>query len=498
MAKTSSKKLTKYVPSSTIVTAEAANTWYGGLYGSPEGDAYEVDDPLVAGHIHDGKHQDGHAQKIDLVDHVTGKITNGNIGTGAVNTRTIYKSTAQEDAIPEYKFIDSTKYYYLDLSHVRDDFAFVRDSGIVSNKTGDLSSDDFVFGSETLNDAGNPDHDSRVLFDKSKGAFRAGVVQADQWDNSNLGDYSVAFGRNTTSSSDYSVVSGGWLNEATSFASSVGGGRGNVASSSYAVIGGGNVNVASGGSASILGGQENIVSAIYSSILGGQENEVSGEFSSVLGGQYNLVESDYSSIVDGYSNSISGIANYSSILGGRENLIDGEAEYASAMGYKANATSYGERAYSAYSLGGDPGGSQESTLIFTASFNSDDINPSQDVELYLDGSVNDSLRARTPDSACLYIDCQLLVVSETTGGIIPTVRYGARKSFLLLAVTGAVDSGTIYEVLGNDGQLWDLSISFTASSPYNLWNVKITGVTAASVRAKYAMCICRIAQVFKP
>lgn len=466
MAKTSSKKLTKYVPSSTIVTAEAANTWYGGLYGSPEGEVYEADDPLVAGHIHDGKHQDGHAQKVDLVDHVTNKITNGNIGTGAVNTRNIYKSTAQEDAIPEYKIIDATKYYYLDLSHVRDDFAFVRDSGVVSNKTGDLSADDFVFGSETLNDSGDSDHDSRFLFDKSKSAFRAGSAQADQWDNTNRGDYSVAFGRNTTSSGDYSVVGGGWLNEATGILSSVGGGRGNIASAQYSLIGGGNSNIASGGT---------------SSILGGLENEVSGDYSSILGGQENLIESDYSSI-----------------LGGRENLIDGEAEYASAMGYKANATSYGERAYSAYSLGGDPGGSQESTLIFSASFNSDATNPTQDVELYLDGSVNDSLRARTPDSACLYIDCQLLVVSETTSGIPQTIRYGARQSFLLLAVTGAVDNGTKYEILGNDGQAWDLSISFTSGSPYNLWNIKISGGTAASVRAKYAMCICRIAQVFKP
>ena len=79
MAKTSGTKLTKYISGSTIITAEAANTWYGGLYGTAEGDQYEEGDPLVSGHIHDGKHQDGHAQKVDLVDHVTGELRNLNL-----------------------------------------------------------------------------------------------------------------------------------------------------------------------------------------------------------------------------------------------------------------------------------------------------------------------------------------------------------------------------------------------------------------------------------
>ncbi|MBV7270520.1 hypothetical protein, partial [Winogradskyella luteola] len=75
--------------------------------------------------------------------------------------------------------------------------------GIVQNTT-DISNDDFVFGSTTLSGS-----DSRFFFDKSKSAFRAGISFGNEWDDANVGDYSVVLGAGTASgNSSFSTVFG--------------------------------------------------------------------------------------------------------------------------------------------------------------------------------------------------------------------------------------------------------------------------------------------------
>ena len=64
---------------------------------------------------------------------------------------------------------------------------FEYNNNIVHNN---IDTADFVFGSTQLDDNGNPDYHNRFLFDKSKGAFRAGSVPNDYWDEVNLGNYS--------------------------------------------------------------------------------------------------------------------------------------------------------------------------------------------------------------------------------------------------------------------------------------------------------------------
>nr|BDD46177.1 hypothetical protein 14 [bacterium] len=118
MASSSTTRLTNYESSVTIVTADVANSWYGGLYGSSEGESLDADDPLVAGHVHDGEHQDGHAQKINLVSHVTSQLRNVNLADDAVTKRNVASFTDQSQAIPEYEIIGGVTYYHLDLSTV--------------------------------------------------------------------------------------------------------------------------------------------------------------------------------------------------------------------------------------------------------------------------------------------------------------------------------------------------------------------------------------------
>lgn len=140
------KKLTKFKSATTIVTADYANSIFGGLYGSSEADSLSADDPRVVGHVHDGAHEDGHASKILLTNgaHVRGYLANANLGgtdgtTPAVRYSNImcysdatYGSPAARRAaaaaggydleilaIPEYTEDPTTgeKCYYLDLSN---------------------------------------------------------------------------------------------------------------------------------------------------------------------------------------------------------------------------------------------------------------------------------------------------------------------------------------------------------------------------------------------
>jgi hypothetical protein len=92
---------TKYISGVTIVTDEVANTWYGGLAGSPEGDKLAADDPRVIGHLHDGASADGHAEKIDLVSHVKNQIGTGFIANDAI---TMLKIADGSISIPKLSF----------------------------------------------------------------------------------------------------------------------------------------------------------------------------------------------------------------------------------------------------------------------------------------------------------------------------------------------------------------------------------------------------------
>lgn len=78
-------KLTRHKSGITIVTEDFLNSVYGGVYGKPEASGLDPEDPLVAGHVHDGQHLDGHAQKVNLSDHVTGQLDGANIQDGTIS-----------------------------------------------------------------------------------------------------------------------------------------------------------------------------------------------------------------------------------------------------------------------------------------------------------------------------------------------------------------------------------------------------------------------------
>lgn len=310
-----------------------------GLYGSTAGDALDSDDPKVAGHVHDGEHLDGHAQKINLVDHVTGKLRNSNLEDDAVIKRNVLSFLDQGEAIPESEEIGGSTYYYLDLSDIRSEIAnngaFLTTGGVTSNSPGTLATDDFVFGSDSLNDDADSDHDNRFIFDKSKGAFRAGTVQSTQWDDASRGTQSAAFGRNNQAIGGRSTVAGGDANviAGTGAQAFIGAGTSNAASGSDASIVGGTSNVSGTAATTFIGGgtSNTIGNSATSSFIGaGHSNDVGGTSTRAFigGGSDNTINgSSRGVIVGGDTNSLgngSDSSSYSTIVAGTTNTLTGD------------------------------------------------------------------------------------------------------------------------------------------------------------------------------
>lgn len=326
--------ITRYRTGITILTEDVANSWFGGLYGTSDGDALDPLDPLVAGHIHDGQHLNGHAQKIDLGDHVTGRLDGENLLDNSVSP----------SKLTSFSF----------------DSVWSNESNIISNAPGSLALDDLVFGSDTLNDTGEPTHDNRLFFDKSSGAFRAGIATGTQWDT--RGNGSAAFGLNNEALGDYSLISG----------------RSNMISSNSnhsTIVGGISNNIVNVGSQeAIISGSSNAISATGDGniIVGGDSNAISGASTSSV-------------IIDGNNNSIADCSG-SVILGGVNNAILTGANAAIVMGNKASAMMPGQFAIGGGEFPGGtgtPGSIQLSMLCVFGSWGATDT----DILLTLDGST---------------------------------------------------------------------------------------------------------------
>ena len=148
---------------------------------------------------------------------------------------------------------------------------FITTGGVTSNSPGALATDDFVFGSIQLDDDGDVAHDNRMLFDKSKGAFRVGRVELTAWDDANRGLYSFAQGDGSKASGDRSVALG-FTTQAT--------GSGAFSSGRSTIASGGN-STAMGVSANAIGDNSvaigNLITAqAYNSAVFGRYNEISG------------------------------------------------------------------------------------------------------------------------------------------------------------------------------------------------------------------------------
>lgn len=101
---------------------------------------------------------------------------------------------------------------------------FENNSGVTSNANGDYTTDDFVFGSSSLDYDGT--NNVRMFLDKSNGAFRAGgsgfsflgTIDEENWDEDSLGYYSFAVGNGNKATNSF-ASSMGWGNTSSGLSS---------------------------------------------------------------------------------------------------------------------------------------------------------------------------------------------------------------------------------------------------------------------------------------
>lgn len=161
---------------------------------------------------------------------------------------------------------------------------------------------------------------TRMIWYPRKAAFRAGSINGTQWDDANVGSYSVAFGQNNKASGLNSFIGGGIDNTITVASG---------ASRGYDAIGGGyqnTINITSGNwSANYIGaGENNTIGTQADGVFigGGYNNTAGGWENTLVGGESNTIGigKSYNYIGGGYGNTISN--DYAIIVGGESNTVD--------------------------------------------------------------------------------------------------------------------------------------------------------------------------------
>ena len=217
--------------------------------------------------------------------------------------------------------------------------AFATAGNITSNSPGDMANDDFVFGSDNLDYSGFY-YNSRMFFDKSKSAFRAGNSSTTSWNELNLGMYSTGFGNATVASGDYSFASGSATTASGEASTAMG--RNSTASGMNATVLGSYSNATGENSTSIgyfsdaqgtssVAIGTNTYAIGHSSIAIGYQSTANGDSSVVIGRNSNA--NGTSSFATGYYNTSGGIASMSA---GYNNTASGNYSFAGGDGNTAS------------------------------------------------------------------------------------------------------------------------------------------------------------------
>jgi hypothetical protein len=154
---------------------------------------------------------------------------------------------------------------------------FVSGNGITRNT---VLTDDFVFGSSSLNDIPGSNDNIKMFFDKSKGAFRAGEPFGTEWDDTNVGNTSAAFGIGTKASGLESFAAGHITNASGLYSTALGAGTQASGMASTAL-----------GGATIAYGDET-TSVGYKTIANAKSSLAAGQFNVGLGSPKTWVLTD--------------------------------------------------------------------------------------------------------------------------------------------------------------------------------------------------------------
>ena len=266
------------------------------------------------------------------------------------------------------------------------------------------------------------------------------------------GNYSVVGGGFSNNAIGYySTVSGGRHNTASGYTSTVGGGNSNDASDYGSTVGGGISNDADGSYSTVGGGFTNNAIGFYSTVGGGRDNDASGYSSTVGGGWGNDAIDLYSTVGGGYNNTAS--SYLSTVSGGRDNTASGK--YATVVGgIDGVASLYGEEARSSgkFNTSGD---AQIRNFILRNKTSNNHI-----VNLFLNGSTQEIV---VPENSTWVYTIKIVgrnaSDTESAGYKIEGVIESSPLGALLLSKSKTV--------LAEDNANWDVDVSIdeTGASP---------------------------------
>ncbi|MFD2566137.1 beta strand repeat-containing protein [Pseudotenacibaculum haliotis] len=224
---------------------------------------------------------------------LTGTSDTTTIATGNVEGLLVYNTANSGGVTPGFYSWNGTAWEALGGGSAS--AAITTTGSITSNATGNITTDDFVFGSSSLHNQVGTDDDRRFFFDKSKGAFRAGYAFANQWDDANVGVASMALGHSSIASGLNSIAIGS--TSIVSGSSAVSLGSSSTVSNQYGISVGTSNTVSSPFGHSF--GSHNTVSGQEATAVGTRVN-VSGLFSTGMG--FNITSESYGQVTLGYHN----------------------------------------------------------------------------------------------------------------------------------------------------------------------------------------------------
>ncbi|MFH1440597.1 MAG: hypothetical protein ABIH18_00930, partial [Candidatus Omnitrophota bacterium] len=166
---------------------------------------------------------------------------------------------------------------------------------------------------------------TRLLWYPLKGAFRVGRALGTEWDNANIGIYSIAMGREVTASGGYSIAMGRLTTASGNYSTAMGIYTSAIGDGATAI---GNTTTANGNYSTAMG-RDTIASGNYSTAIGYQTT-ASGDYSIAMG--RDTTANGINSTSNGYKTTASG--DYSSAMG-RETIASGD--YSTAMGIYTSA-----------------------------------------------------------------------------------------------------------------------------------------------------------------
>ncbi len=176
---------------------------------------------------------------------------------------------------------------------------------------------------------------TRMAFYPSRGALRAGTVSGTQWDNSEVGQYSYAFGKDVIAQGDYSFASGDATTAQGNYSISMGSSNSALGSKSVAI---GKSNTAQGASSVALN-ELNKANGSYSLAIG-YNNSAWGD-ASIAAGQNSFTDANANASFS-MGNSTQTYGLYSMATGdASQTNVGGEASFAGGHG----ASTYGKYSF---------------------------------------------------------------------------------------------------------------------------------------------------------